>query len=61
MKPVTAEQFYAFMNPLDVHPSIQPGPWPYTSLWKLRRNSDGAPLGKSIGRKDGSSEYFLAD
>lgn len=61
MKPVTKDQFYAAMNPLDVHPSIQPGRWPYTSLWRLRQNPDGQPLGKSVSRADGSTEYFLAE
>lgn len=61
MKQVSQERFFAVMNPLDVHPSIQPGPWPYTSLWKLRRNPDGAILGKSVCRTNGGSEYYLAE
>jgi len=59
MKPVTKEEFYKQVGPLDVHPSIQPGPYPYTSLWKLRH---GQTVGKSVGRIEGGlavTDYFL--
>lgn len=59
MKQVPKDQFYAAMNPLDVHPSIQPGRWPYTSLWK-ERHSDRI-RGKSVGHTDGTSDYFLPE
>jgi hypothetical protein len=62
MRKVTMEEFYKVMGPLDVHPSIQPGPYPYTSLWKLRQRPDSTPLGKSVGRMEGGqavTDYFL--
>jgi hypothetical protein len=64
MKQVTTEEFYKAIGPLDVHPSIQPGPYPYTSLWKLRQRPDGAPLGKSVGRRVGGlvvTDYYLPE
>lgn len=62
MRPVTKEQFYAAIGHLNVHPQIQPGPYPYTSLWK-HLNGSGV-VGKSVGVRDGGmvrQEYFLKD
>ena len=35
-KQVTKDEFYKhiYENNMDVHPYIQPGPYPYTSHWK---------------------------
>jgi hypothetical protein len=64
MRQVTVTEFYKVMGPIDVHPSIQPGPYPYTSIWKLRQRPDSAALGKSVGRREGGltvTDYFLND
>jgi len=45
MKQVTQSEFFAAINPQDVHPSIVPGPWPWASLWKTPA---GAVRGKSV-------------
>lgn len=39
------DTFFAAIRPLNVHPQIQPGPWPYTSLWKL---PGGQVMGKVV-------------
>jgi hypothetical protein len=59
MRAVDKAAFYARVGPLNVHATIQPGGWPYTSLWKL---ADGRTVvGKSVGKRDGSHDYFLKD
>ena len=50
---VSKDAFYATVGKLDVHPSIQPGAYPYTSLWKLR---SGQVVGKSVGRRVNPAE-----
>lgn len=62
MRPVTKEQFYDAIGRLNVHPQIQPGPYPYTSTWKML--SDRRVVGKSVGRRLGGTtvnDYFLED
>ena len=62
MRAVTKEEFYAAVGRLNVHPQIQPGPYPYTSLWKTI--SERRVVGKSVGRYVGgltTQDYFLAD
>ena len=60
MKAVTKEQFFAVICPLDVHPSIAPGPWPYTSIWKMRNNQ--RVVGKSVDHESAElTEYFLEE
>lgn len=62
MKPVSQEEFFApIKQGLDVHPSIQPGPWPYTSVWKYPRDPSRKPYGKSVcrGGAMGGSDYFV--
>lgn len=53
---VSEDDFFAEMNPKDVHPTIQPGPYPYTSLWRTR---DGKAVGKSVGRIDEGTMWLL--
>ena len=48
MRSVTKDEFYAFLGNRDVHPLIQPGPYPYISIWKLRYG--GEVVGKIVGR-----------
>ena len=45
MREVTMKEFFAVVGPLNVHASIQPGPWPYTSQWKT---PGGQVIGKSV-------------
>lgn len=62
VRAVTKEAFYAAIGGLDVHPQIQPGPHPYTSIWKLRYG--GRVVGRSVGRKgDGLTvtDYYLSE
>lgn len=47
MKQVTKAEFYSTIGPLNVHSCIRPGPWPYTSDWKL-----GAGAGRVVGRSE---------
>lgn len=63
MRPVTREEFFGpiYARKLDVHPSIQPGPWPYTSIWRFPRNPGSRPYGKSVGRVNGGYDYYLAE
>ena len=63
MRSVTKEQFFKAINEskLDVQPSIQPGRWPYTSIWKFPRNPGRAPYGKTVGRRGGGYDYFLTE
>lgn len=63
MKEVTREAFYGqiYAKRLDVHPSIQPGRWPYTAVWRFARNPGSRPYGKSVGRTGGGYSYFLAE
>ena len=63
VRPVSKERFYAAIGRLNVHPQIQPGPYPYTSLWKTLDGSRTI-VGKSVGVRDGGTvkqEYFLGD
>jgi len=63
MRRVTTEQFYAAVGPLNVYPQIQPGPYPYTSIWKTMDVSR-AVIGKSVGVREGGTvgqEYYLGD
>lgn len=55
MKEVTEKEFFAAVYKLtvNVHPSIAPGCYPYTSIWKL---NDGTEFGRSGGSED---KYFL--
>lgn len=62
VRAVTAERFFAVVKPLDVVASIQPGAYPYTSIWKLRYG--GHVVGKSVGRMDGGltvTDYYLSE
>lgn len=67
MRQVTQEQFFAALkaDPRDIMPSIQPGPYPYTSLWQDQRSRFGTAFGKSVGRLINpgvtTTDYFLAD
>lgn len=68
MRKVTSEEFYRKIGPLNVHPQIQGGSWPYTSLWKLMGYADnGKVVGKTVsvftnGRNGLThTEYYLAE
>jgi hypothetical protein len=52
MKYTSKAEFFKAMNPLDVHPHPQ-GPYPYTTLWKLRC---GRLIGKSVARVERGRE-----
>jgi hypothetical protein len=57
---VSKEKFFRVIGPLNVHPSIRPTPYPYTSDWK---DPHGTVYGKSTDRGDGGTvetDYYLA-
>jgi len=50
---VTKAEFFKVVGPKDVMPSIQPGGYPYTSIWLTPQRQ---AVGKSIGRMEGGVE-----
>jgi len=56
-KEISKDEFFKIMMPLNVHPFIQQGPYPYTSIWKMIHG--GKIMGKSIGQVKGPNKYFL--
>ena len=62
MREVDKEEFYRFMGPKNVHPSITTR-FPFTADWKLL---DGFQklLGRTVDRKEGGriiTTYYLMD
>jgi hypothetical protein len=56
---VTQAEFFRVMGPINVHPSIQPGKYPYTSIWQTPQRS---AIGESVGSMEGGRErtaWFL--
>lgn len=62
MKQVSRNEFFAAVaaSTRDIHPSIVSAKYPYTSEWKFHRELGQPLFGKSVGRKDGGHDYFLA-
>ena len=63
MRPVTEEEFYAAVGPLNVHPRIK-GQWPYTCHWVYLDNPHGHLFGKTVDRVEGGltvTDYFMND
>lgn len=62
MKEVTAAEFWARINPLDVHPRPV-GPWPYTSRFELRNRTLVGEIRQHIPKGEGLPvpSYFLAE
>ena len=58
MREVSKAEFYGpiYEKRLNVHPYLQPGPYPYISIWKYM----GSLAGKVYGKSDGT-KYFLRD
>lgn len=64
MKQVSEAEFFEriMKDKLDVHPSIQPGPYPYTSVWEFPKQPGKPAYGKSVGRIQGGllvMDYFV--
>lgn len=64
LKQVTKEEFWKiiFDGKLDVHPVILDGPYPYTSVFKYRR--DGVEFGRVTAQCRGAvvvHEYWVAN
>lgn len=62
MNTVTKEQFFAKINPLNVAGHIQPGPHPYTTVFKLQAGFQQT-IGKTVDRYEGGrivTDYYLA-
>jgi hypothetical protein len=58
-KEVTKAEFFRVIGTMDVHPSIQSGKYPYTSIWQTPQRS---AIGKSVGSMEGGREqtaWFL--
>ena len=61
-RPVSKEQFYAAMGPLNVHPQIVDDKYPYTTEWRSQNNGR-LIVGKSIWKIENGvqvTDYFLA-
>ena len=53
---VSKEEFFDSVKELNVHPEIQQGKFPYTSLWKTPIGI----VGKTVGvPPNGDNQYFL--
>jgi len=62
MKPITKEEFFRVVGPLDVNPTIITDRYPSTSEWRFPRQNR-PPIGRSVGRIEGGlkvTDYFLA-
>lgn len=62
MRRVTKDEFYREIGNKDAVPQIQPGHYPYTSVFKLRYG--GGELGRIVGKTEGGldvNDYFLPD
>lgn len=65
-KEVTREEFYKrlYANPRDIMPKIQPGDYPWTSIWKTK---SGVVFGKTEpdpGKhswEENSDKYFILE
>lgn len=65
-KEVTREEFYKrlYADPRDIMPKIQPGDYPWTSLWKAK---GGAVFGKTVPQPEryafdvDSQKYFILE
>ena len=55
---IPAEEFFDSVGSLNVHPQIQPGGYPYTSLWKTPM---GQVKGKSVGHEFGPTRYYVPE
>ena len=60
MKQVSKDDFYKAVGRLNVHPTIVNGTWPYVSDWRFLDTPHRHPFGRSVGKPDGTSDYFLA-
>lgn len=60
LKPVSKDEFYKRMNPLNVSPRIINDRYPYTSDWHLQSGTGREVIGRSVGRVEGGWDYFLA-
>ena len=61
MRKVSKDEFYRSIGPLNVHPSIQHGNYPYTAIWKTQTGAQQV-VGKTIGRTEGGrtvTDYYL--
>lgn len=50
---VSKDEFFRVIGRQDVHPSIQPGKYPYTAIWQTPQRQS---RGKSVGRIEGGRE-----
>jgi hypothetical protein len=58
---VTQDEFYKGIGNSDVHPQIQPGPYPYTSMFLTRdRRIKGKVVGHfTEGTRLAENKYYL--
>lgn len=63
MRPVSKEEFFDVIGPMNVIPRITNNHYPYTSDW-CRQDKPGNPVvGKSVGRLENQihvTDYYLA-
>lgn len=65
MRQVSQDEFFKpiYDKGLDVHPSILPGRFPYTSEFRFHRQHNTPIYGKIVDRVEGGrtiSDYFIA-
>ena len=63
MRPVPKAEFFAAVNPLNVHPTIVTDRYPYTCEWRFLDRPHAPPFGCTVGRIEAGvtvQDYFLA-
>jgi len=60
---VSKDEFYKpiFGKGLDVHPTIVTDKWPYTSEWTFHHITGRPVYGRTVGRADGGTDYFVRE
>lgn len=64
LRQVSKDEFFALIKShnLDVHPHIEPGPYPYKTTWKFHREPGNPVFGHSVPVLDGGiikTGYFI--
>jgi hypothetical protein len=60
LRPVTREEFFAFMGPRDVHPRVEMATLKTPAIASTWETRNRVVVGRSISPTVGKSEYFLS-
>lgn len=63
MRQVSRAEFFAAVNPQNVHPTIVTDRYPYTSEWRFLDRPHAPPFGRTVGRIEAGElvkDYLLA-